>query len=441
MGEKKKRKNKRSLRKYKVRFSNKHLTSSAGLSLLHRFWIKLDGEAWLDNEFGSLKAENSVYSVGRIITILMMAIIQGAKHVSHTLQLAHDKGLRKLWDWVRFPVETTVIHTLNLFTQAQVVKIADLNQNLRQKVWERKWLGKITLDCDSTVKTVFGHQEGAEKGYNPTHPGKRSYNPLLAFIAETGEVLMGWLRPGDTFSANGSVEFIKEALSRLPKRVWKVVVRADAAFFSDKFLSFLESVGHQYIVKVKIKNWKNFVKRQATSWRSSGYGRWTAKFTAKLPGWKHERTFIAVRILKEFAEDDMFGPVPVYEYQLWVTNISASVNKLEKFYNLRSTCENLIDVGKNQMGWCGMLTKRFWTNDLIFQIALLAYNLMVWFKMRFLPPEMQGQEVETVRSWLIKTAGHVIHTGRQWFLDIGSDNPWEELWVSIGNKQLSEQPF
>ena len=66
---------------------------------------------------------------------------------------------------------------------------------------------------------------------------------------------------------------------------------------------------------------------------------------------------------------------------------------------------------------------------------------MVWFKMRFLSPEMQGQEVETVRSWLIKTAGHVIHTGRQWFLDISSDNPWEELWVSIGNKQLSEQPF
>ncbi|MBC8278019.1 MAG: IS1380 family transposase [FCB group bacterium] len=440
MGESKKLKSKRSLRKYRVRLSNKHLTSSAGLSLLHRFWQQLGGEAWIDSQLGSLKAVNSVYSVGRIVTILLMAIIQGAKHVSHILQLSHDQGLRKLWDWVSFPVETTVVRTLNLFGQSQVVKIADLNQNLRQQVWNRKWLGKVTLDLDSTVKTVYGHQEGAEKGYNHVHPGKRSYHPLIAFIAETGEALLGWLRPGDTFSANGSVEFIKEALSRLPKQVWKVVIRADAAFFSHDFLCYLESLGHHYVVKVKTKRWKIWAEQNG-NWRQSGHHRWTAKFKAKLPGWKHERTFIAVRIFKEYAEDDLFGKAPVYDYQLWVTDLPLSANQLELFYNQRATCENLIDVGKNQVGWCGMLTKRFWTNDLIFQLALLAYNLLVWFKMRFLPPEMQGQETETIRSWLIKTAGQVVHTGRQWFLDIGSDNPWKELWVSIGNRQLSEQPF
>ena len=440
MNQIKKRKSKKKSKKFKIRYTKKHLTSNAGLSLLHRFWQQLGGEAWIDSQIGSLKAQNSVYSVGRIVTVLLMAIIQGAKHVSHILQLSHDQGLRKLWDWIRFPVETTITRTLNLFGQAQVVKIADLMHHLRQKVWNHKWYGKITLDLDSTVKTVYGHQEGAEKGYNHTHPGKRSYHPLLAFIAETGEALLGWLRPGDVFSANGSVEFIKEALSRLPKQVWKVVVRADAAFFSHDFLSFLESEGHRYVVKVKMKRWKNWTERNG-NWRKSGHDRWTAWFKAKLPGWEHDRTFVAVRIFKEYAQDDLLGKVPVYEYHLWVTDLPLSANKLEKFYNLRATCENLIDVGKNQVGWCGMLTKWFLTNDLIFQISIMAYNLMVWFKMRFLPKEMQGQETETIRSWLIKTAGHVVHTGRQFFLDIGSDNPWQELWGSIGNRQLSEQPF
>ena len=440
MGERKKRKSKKYLKKFRIRNTNKHLTSSAGLSLLHRFWQQLGGEAWIDSQLGSLKAVNSVYSVGRIVTILLMAIIQGAKHVSHILQLSHDQGLRKLWDWVSFPVETTVVRTLNLFGQSQLVKIADLNQNLRQQVWSRKWLGKVTLDLDSTVKTVYGHQEGAEKGYNHVHPGKRSYHPLLAFIAETGEALLGWLRPGDTFSANGSVEFIKEALSRLPKQVWKVVIRADAAFFSHAFLCYLESLGHHYVVKVKTKKWKLWAERNG-NWRKSGYNRWTAKFKAKLTGWEKEHTFVAVRVFKEYIIDDLFGPVPVYEYQLWVTDLPLSANQLEKFYNQRATCENLIDAGKNQVGWCGMLTQRFWTNDLIFQIALLAYNLMVWFKMRFLPPEMQGQEAETIRSWLIKTAGHIVNTQRQRFIDIGIDNPWKELWVSIGNQQQSDQPF
>ena len=440
MGERKKHKSKRYLKKHRIRFTEKHLTSNAGLVPLHRFWQNLGGEAWIDNQLGSLKAVNSVYSVGRIVTVLMMAIIRGAKHLSHILHLSHDGGLRKLWDWVRFPVETTVVRTLNLFGQAQVVKIADLNQNLRQKVWDRKWLGRIILDLDSTVKTVYGHQEGAEKGYNPTHRGKRSYHPLLAFIAETTEVVIGWLRPGDTFSANGSIEFAKEALSRLPKQVWKVVIRADAAFFSNAFLSFLESMGHLYVVKVKIKGWKKLLNEHA-DWRRSGDGRWTAKFQAKLPGWTHERSFVAVRIFKEFIEDDLFGPVPVYDYQLWVNNMPLTPNKLENFYNQRTTCENLIDVGKNQVGWCGMLTQRFWTNDLIFQIALLAYNLVVWFKMRFLPQEMQGQEVETIRSWLIRTVGHIVTTGGQRFIDLGADNPWKEFWVAIEGKQLSEQPF
>jgi hypothetical protein len=31
------------------------------------------------------------------------------------------------------------------------------------------------LDMDSTVKTLYGHQEGAEVGYNPHKPGRPSH--------------------------------------------------------------------------------------------------------------------------------------------------------------------------------------------------------------------------------------------------------------------------
>jgi hypothetical protein len=32
------------------------------------------------------------------------------------------------------------------------------------------------LDCDTTVKLLFGHQDGAEIGYNPSKPGRPSHN-------------------------------------------------------------------------------------------------------------------------------------------------------------------------------------------------------------------------------------------------------------------------
>lgn len=432
---------KRSLKRFTTRFTNKHLTSHAGLSLMYRFWDQLGGEEWIDNELGELKAHNEVYPVSRIITLLIMGIIRGAKHISHISLLRHDQGLRKLWDWVRFPVETTIIRTMNLFGQAQVIRLADMTQTLRQKVWNQRWLGRITLDFDSTVRTVFGHQQGAAKGYNPQHIGKRSYNPILSFIAETGEVVLGWLRPGDTFSANGAVEFAKETFARLPKQIWKIYIRADAAFFDVNLLRLLEERGCLYVVKCKIKRWKSFVEKHA-HWRQSGDNRWTASFTMSLPGWKTARRFVAVRTFEgNYDVDNMFGPVPSYSYQLWVTNIELSPNKLEAFYNKRATCENLIAQGKGQFGWAGMLTKHFWTNDAIFQIAILAYNLMVWFKRRYLPKGYQGQEIETLRSWLINIAGHIVFTGGKRSIDLGADYPWEKVWRSIEEQQLSVQPF
>ena len=429
-----------SLKQVTTRFSAKRLTSSAGLVPIHRFWIQLGGEKWINHHLGNLKNFNAVYPVAQIVTIVILAFLRGAKHISHLRLLGLDNALCSLWDWVRFPVETTVTRTLNLFGQPAVIKLNDLCQHLRQKVWDRSWLGKVTLDMDSTAQTVYGHQEGASKGYNPGHPGKKSYHPQLAFIAETTEVLLGWLRPGDTHTANGAVEFLKEALARLPRQVWKVIVRADAGYFSEGFVTQLEQRVSGFVVKCKIKGYRRFCEEHAV-WRKSGVGRWTAKFTAKPASWSKPRTFVAVRLLEGYDEDDLFGSRPIYSYLLWVTNMRLSPNDLEKFYNQRANCENLIAQGKGQLGWSTMRTQSFWTNETLFQLGLLAYNLFVWFKRRFLPEGDQGQELETFRSWFIRAAGKVVNTGRRWFLDLGKNYPWQELWLSIEEKQMSVQPF
>jgi len=71
---------------------------------------------------------------------------------------------------------------------------------------------------------------GARVGYNPHKPGKRSYHPLLCFIAETGDYLYGKLRKGDTASATGLIPFFKRCLNRLPETVERIRVCADAGF-------------------------------------------------------------------------------------------------------------------------------------------------------------------------------------------------------------------
>jgi len=53
------------------------------------------------------------------------------------------------------------------------------------------------LDFDSTVKTLYGNQEGVVKGYNPEHKGKKSYHPLICTEAHFQDCLGGELRYGN----------------------------------------------------------------------------------------------------------------------------------------------------------------------------------------------------------------------------------------------------
>ena len=60
----------------------------------------------------------------------------------------------------------------------------------------------VILDWDSTVQRKYGHQEGAEIGYNPSKPGRRSFHPLLAVVAKTRRCPVYRFRAGDTVSAS-----------------------------------------------------------------------------------------------------------------------------------------------------------------------------------------------------------------------------------------------
>ena len=77
---------------------------------------------------------------------------------------------------------------------------------------------EIWLDCDDTVITVFGAQEGAEKGYNPRYHGRNSYKVKVAFVSQTCELINAELYGGTTHSNGGFLEFFKDTVSMLGPR-------------------------------------------------------------------------------------------------------------------------------------------------------------------------------------------------------------------------------
>ncbi len=418
------------MKTFTVEFTEKNLTRNAGLVHIGRFAEKLGLQRMLEQYITIERGANARYAPADAVMKLIMGVLAGARHMSDLKILRVDKIIRTLFEWERFPDNRTFGRVFRLFNHVHCNELSEVEIRARKKVWSKKWFGRITLDLDSTVKGVNGSQQGAEKGYNPQKKGQKSYHPLLCFVAETRECLHNWFRPGSAYSANGAVEFMRECFARLPKRVWKVFVRADSAFFDGKLLDFLEEDRSEYIIKVKMKNLTFLLMQQ--SWRRAKNkpGIETTEFRYRCHGWKKARRFVAIRLLVDNETENVLFPMPQYEFFCYVTNLKLTPWEAHKYYGKRATSENWIEWCKNQMASGSILTQDFWANSAIFQSCIFAYNLLVWM-LWLNSAKGFSQEPNTIRFWLINIPGRLIRTGRRWILKLSKSYLFKKQWQDI----------
>lgn len=420
------------MRKFHTQFTEKNLTANAGLVHLGRFAEKLGLSKMLNDMITIKRGKNAVYQVPDVIMILTMGVLAGIKHISNLVIIRGDSALRSLFKWDQFPDGTTIGRIFKRFNHKHCNELSDVESQVRNKVWSKKWFGRLTLDMDSTVKGVYGSQEGSEKGFNSKKKGQKSYHPLLCFIAENRECLNNWFRSGSAYSANGAVEFMKECFDKLPKRVWKIAVRADSAYFNGALFDYLESKGAEYLVKVKMKGLQILLEGQKWQKVKNRPGYEKTEFMYKCGGWKKERRFVAIRQVTEYMIEGEMFPTPVieYDYFCYVTNMKLSPWASHKYYGKRATSENWIEWCKNQMASGSILTDHFWANSAIFQTCILAYNLMVW--MMWLNSDNGfKEEPNTIRMCLIHVPARLRHGGRQWFLRLDRNFPFKERWQQL----------
>ena len=74
-------------------------------------------------------------------------------------------------------------------------------------------------------------QMGGRKSYNPKNKGKKSYQPMLTFIAETREYVWGELRNGDRPTGKQIARSSAEVFAALPPGVKQIYGRADSGFY------------------------------------------------------------------------------------------------------------------------------------------------------------------------------------------------------------------
>jgi hypothetical protein len=74
---------------------------------------------------------------------------------------------------------------------------------------------------------------------------------------------------------------------------------------------------------------------------------------------------------------------------------------LWRFYNRRATAELVIRELKDAYALGKIPTKDLAANESFFQIVLLAYNLLNWFKRLAAPPDWQRMTLQRLRQRLL----------------------------------------
>ena len=73
---------------------------------------------------------------------------------------------------------------------------------------------------------------------------------MIAFFANTKEILHATLRTGACYTSNGIIGFCQQLFFRLENK--RFIIRADSGFFNGDFLSYLEKEKQGYLIKAKI---------------------------------------------------------------------------------------------------------------------------------------------------------------------------------------------
>ena len=283
-----------------------------------------------------------------------------------------------------------------------------LNDRLLQTfIHQPEHCSRLIFDLDSTVVTVFGHQDGAEVGYNPRYRGKRSYNPLLCIEANSSYLWDTDLRPGNTGTWDGSIELLDTCFANTPPDIREVRVRADAGFGFNPIFEALESHAAQYAVVARLTQ---AFRRLLPGLRYEPANRdWEiAEFEHRPHGWQKARRFVVARrfINPEEAETTLFA-MGRYIYCAWVTTLPLTPVGVWHFYDGRAGMEPRIRELREDFALRKIPTASFAANALFLEIVRLAYNLVTAFQRTCLDQSWQSLTLQKLRYKLFMLPGEL----------------------------------
>lgn len=381
----------------------------------------------LSRDFGHLKTgKQVVYPMHTQMQLLIDAAVVGARRVFDFEWLATDPIFEHLAGGA-VPSIDTLYDDLRRFGPEELESLEALVAEQGLSPLRERRLERLTVDIDTTVMPLFGHQEGAVPGSNPRYHGRPSHHPILARIAETDTVFGARLRPGDTALGETDVEDVEQWLDRAreaagPKAL--ITVRIDAGGDCAALLGAIH--GRKAFFVVKAKQTPNLLgsAMQENRWHTVDVdadgkpSRQAAQMDFQREDWPSGcYRVIAIRT----NERDSGRQVFLWDgldlsVQFFVTNdLFSDIDDLARTYDHRAGVEPLIGELKNGFGIGKASSADFNANEAAFLIKLLAYNLMRrWTAVQF--PALTTWRSSWIRRLAILVPARLLRSGGRWLI-------------------------
>jgi hypothetical protein len=120
-----------------------------------------------------------------------------------------------------------------------------------------------------------------------------------------------------------------------------------------------------------------------------------------------------------------------YSYQVFVTNLMLTPLHLWRFYNQRARAELIIRELKDAYALGKIPTKDFPANEAFFQIVLLAYNLLNWFKRLCVPAHLERATLQRLRQRLFVVPSQLVRPGGVPTLRIAPSYPYVGDFLAV----------
>jgi len=394
-------------------------TDGAGLLVLRRLWDELSLGAWIDDR----AEEVGGWFASSLMIEVWVALLWYGGGWMDDLELMARRRVRRLFGWERVPDPTTFGRWLRRAGAVLVPCIDRLLRRLVRRRWEERVIPKqVMLALDSTVVVRYGlKQAGAEVGYNPKKPGRPSHHPLLAFAAETGDLVGVLWRPGSAWSGARTEEWIPELVAWLREvGVQEITVRLDKGFRKKEIVRTLQELEVRFLMKAPNQN---YVRQALGRWRRSKRPHGTFSDATEVysnfgPLWGVRLLSLEGRKPLEEAE----GTLALDTYEVTdtahvLTNLPG-IHALTAWrrYNAGCVIEQRIEelaqlsVGQTAVDDTG-------GHRILWALGGLAYQLFHELRTR-LRGTWQVAQPKRLRAWLFRMPGRWTTHGNQWRLDL-----------------------